>query len=126
MEPIKIMIPGNPITKKNHQQIFKNRRTGKPFITQSEVYKRYERDCGWFLNGYEMITDPVNVCCIYYMETRRRVDLPNLQNATCDILVKHKILGDDNYKIVHSQDGSRVRFDKENPRVEIEITETED
>jgi hypothetical protein len=38
-----------------------------------------------------------------------------------DILVKAKVLEDDNYKIVIGTDGSRVYYDKENPRTEVEI-----
>ena len=33
----------------------------------------------------------------------------------------HKVLEDDNYTIVESHDGSRVFYDKENPRVHIFI-----
>jgi Holliday junction resolvase RusA-like endonuclease len=42
-----------------------------------------------------------------------------------DILVKHKVISDDNYKIVASHDGTRVYVDKENPRVEIDIRKLE-
>lgn len=51
------------------------------------------------------------------------MDLVNLLEATCDILVHYRVLEDDNSKIVVSHDGSRVLYDKENPRVEIWITE---
>lgn len=61
--------------------------------------------------------------CVYYMPTRRRVDLVNLQEATLDILVHYGILADDNCKVVASMDGSRVRYDKRAPRTEITITE---
>lgn len=59
--------------------------------------------------------------CIYYMPTRRKVDLCNLLAATCDILVKHGILEDDNSSVIPSHDGSRVEYDKEHPRTEITI-----
>lgn len=59
--------------------------------------------------------------CVYYMPTRHKVDLCNLLAATCDILVKANVIEDDNSKIIVSHDGSRVLYDKENPRVEIEI-----
>ena len=68
----------------------------------------------------------VNVRCIYYMKTRRKVDLANLIEATCDILVKAGVLADDNSQIVAAHDGSRVEYDKNDPRVEIEIEEMED
>ena len=59
--------------------------------------------------------------CLYFMPTRRRVDLGNLMEATHDILVKYEVLADDNSKIIYSVDGSRVLYDKDNPRTEVEI-----
>lgn len=60
------------------------------------------------------------------MPTHRRVDLVNLLQATCDILVRYGILIDDNSNYVVGFDGSRVLYDKENSRTEIEITEIKD
>ena len=37
-----------------------------------------------------------------------------------------RALADDNYKIVKSHDGSRVLYDKDRPRVEIEIERIEE
>lgn len=59
------------------------------------------------------------------MPTRRRVDLVNLQEALCDILVKYGVLKDDNRNIVATMDGSMVLYDKENPRTEVEIKKIE-
>jgi Holliday junction resolvase RusA-like endonuclease len=56
------------------------------------------------------------------MPTKASSDLCNHLASTCDILVKAGVLADDNSKIVVSHDGSRVLYDKQNPRVEIEIT----
>jgi Holliday junction resolvase RusA-like endonuclease len=61
--------------------------------------------------------------CVYYMATKRKVDLVNLIEATCDILVDAGVLADDDSKIVVSHDGSRVKLDRDNPRAEITITE---
>jgi Holliday junction resolvase RusA-like endonuclease len=74
----------------------------------------------------ESVDYPVNVKCVYYMPTRRKVDLSNLLNSTLDILVHYGVLIDDNRNIVYSVDGSRVFYDKENPRTEIEITRIEE
>ena len=120
-----ITIPLAPITKKNSQQIIWNRASNRPMVIPSKQYKQYEKDCERYLaempfNTYDC---PVNVECIYYMPTHRRVDLVNLQEATLDILVKYGILLDDNSNIVVSMDGSKVLYDKEHPRTEIEITE---
>ena len=124
----RIVIPLAPITKKNSQRILINQGTRKPFIAPSEKYKSYEKACGWILakHGQPKIDYPVNVKALYYMPTRRRVDLTNLHEALHDILVKHGILEDDNSKIIVSTDGSRVLYDKVNPRTEVYITEAED
>lgn len=112
-------IPGNPVTKKNSQRILKTR-DGRSFIAPSEQYKEYEEIAGWFV-PYEQIDSPVNVKCLYFMENLRRVDLVNLLEATCDILVKYGCLKDDSSKIVVSHDGSRVLLDRKDPRVEVTI-----
>ena len=120
---VKYTIPGPPVSKKNSQRIVTNRVTGKPFIIQSQQYEEFEAVAAYFLKPQPKnpIDYPVTVRCIYYMPTRRRVDMSNLMAATHDILVKHKILADDNRNVIASVDGSRVYWDKENPRTEIEI-----
>ena len=121
---MEIILYGNPATKKNSMQIYKNSRTGQPFLTQSKRYKDYARDCAMQITGkYKQGIDyPINLKCVYYRKTKHRVDLTNLLAATCDILTDCGVIADDNYKIVRSHDGSRVDFDRDNPRVEIEIS----
>ena len=114
---------GRPITKKNSGRIV---RAGKyPKLLPSKAYVQYEKDCLKQLTGTHRLNleDAYNVKCTYYMPTRHKVDLTNLLNATMDILVAGEVLKDDNCKIVVGHDGSRVFYDKENPRVEIEIEE---
>ena len=128
----KLTLPGQPVTKKNSQQILKNNRTGKYFVAPSRKYTLYENTCLWYLRRCEgfppdPISRPVNVCCLYYMKDRHRCDLVNLLEATNDILVKGRILADDHSGIVAAHDGSRVLLaeDPEQARVEITITEVE-
>lgn len=118
---MKITIPINPVTKKNHGNIVMIK--GRPIMLPSKPYLEYEKKCKQYIPTLEKPIDyPINLKCTYYMETRRRTDLNNLLQATTDILVKYKVLEDDNYNIVASFDGTRAYYDKENPRVEIEIT----
>lgn len=127
-DPIKITIPLVPVTKKNHQRIAKNRKTGQLFILPSGNFEQYKRDCRPFLGRYRgngCINHAVNVRCEFYMPTRRRCDLVNLLEAVDDLLTDYGIIEDDNSQIVAGHDGSRVRYDKNNPRTEIEITEME-
>ena len=114
-------IPGNPATKKNNNQIYVNPQTGKRFIAPSERYKEYEEMCGWFVPKLG-IDYPVNIKCVYYRETKARVDLVNLLEATDDILQKYGAITNDDWHVIAGHDGSRVLFDKKNPRVEITIT----
>ena len=121
------VIPLNPKTKKNSQQIITNRKTGRAMIIQSSEYKEYEKNAGWFLKKLpQPIDKPVNVKCVFYRDSRRVCDLVNLQNAILDILTLHGIIIDDNRNIVYSMNGSVVLYDKENPRTEITIEEVED
>lgn len=121
----KITIPLPPITKKNSQRILRNRYTGKMFIAPSEQYEQYEQKALWLIPKRATINKPVNVKCLFYMPTKRKCDLTNLLEAVDDILVKARVLADDNYTVIQSHDGSRVLYDKKNPRTEIYITEAE-
>ena len=113
-----------PMTKKNHQRILLNQKTGRHWIAQSPQYERYERDALRLMARPEKpIMVPVNVKLTFFMPTRRKVDLVNLIEAANDILVRRGILLDDNSQIVVGHDGSRVLYDKERPRTEIVIEE---
>ena len=117
---MKIEIPINPVTKKNHSNIVIVR--GRPMILPSKPYQEYERKCKAYMPELdEPINYPINLKVLYFMETRRRCDLTNLLQATCDILVRYKVLEDDNYTIVTSFDGSRVEYNREYPHCEIYI-----
>lgn len=118
---IKFTIHTEPRSKKNSQQIAVNRKTGGTFIVQSERYKKFEKDCAKDIPKVETINHPVNIKCLFYKSTRQRCDLLNLLEAVDDVLVKYKVIEDDNYNIVESHDGSRVYVDKDNPRIEVEI-----
>ena len=121
---IKITIPGRPITKKNSQRmiLLKN---GRRMVRPSVQFEAYQEAAAWAIGNHKglMLTGPVNVKAVYFMPTRGRVDLLNLLEATCDILVHYGVLEDDNSRVVASHDGSRVFYDKTNPRAEIEIAE---
>lgn len=120
---MKLTLYGDPRTKKNSARILKSRSGGR-FVAPS---KAYVDDClRQIKRPRSPISARVNVRCVYYMKTARRVDLANLIEATTDILVKTRVLEDDNSKIVAAHDGSREDYDKQNPRVEIWIEEMEE
>lgn len=117
-------IPEIPRSKKNSQQICINRKTGRRFVRQSEQYNDFETAASYYLQPKpkKPIDYPVTVKCTFWMPTRRKVDKSNLEAAVHDILVKYGVLDDDNRDVLASTDGSRVYYDKTNPRVEIEIS----
>lgn len=128
MPEIKYTIKLTPVSKKNSQQILMNPKTKRPFIMPSKKYKQYEQEAAWFLKPRppRPIECELAVKCLFFMPTRRHVDLVNLLEAVDDLLVKHGIIKDDHSGIVVSHDGSRVLWDKENPRTEIIITRMTD
>ena len=123
MDEIKLTIKLPPVTKKNSMQIVGNGK--RSMLIPSAQYRRYERDAGWFLKPLA-IAEPVNIRAIYFMPARRKVDITNLESALMDVLVKHGVIADDNCRVVVSTDGSRVMYDKENPRTEVTITKSKE
>ena len=123
---MKLVIMGDPRTKKNSQTVVHN--GTRMYVRPSKAYEEYRRAAFLQIPGSmrQQISQRINLKCVYFMQTRRRVDLVNLLEATCDILVDAGVLEDDNSRIVAGHDGSRVDYDKECPRVEIEIEETEE
>ena len=121
---IRFTIHGNPRTKKNSQVVVNH------IPLPSKSYREYEKETAdlWKYEAAVLrkpVNYPVNVKCVYYMETRRKVDLTNLLECSDDLMVKYGILADDNSSIVVGHDGSRVQYDKASPRVEITITRIE-
>ena len=129
------LILGDPRTKKNSQRIVgsgpKCPKCGK--FKKQWIMPSAQHDA-WYKAASRQLADPpekpisspVNCRYLFYTETRRRVDGLNLEAAIDDLLVANDILEDDNSRIVISHDGSRVRYDPYNPRVEITITASDE
>ena len=113
-----------PVSKKNSQQIITNSKTGRPMVIPSKAYRDYEKNAPWFLTPKpkKPIDYPINLQCLFYMPTHRKCDLVNMLECIQDVLVKAGVLVDDNFAVVESVDGSKVLYDKNNPRTEIYIT----
>ena len=119
----KFTISEIPRTKKNSQRIRWIR--GRPIPAPSLAYEEYEAAAGAYVPRLGL-TGRYNVKAVFYMPTRHRVDLVNLEEAICDILVCWGCIEDDSCKYIVSMDGSRVKYDKNNPRTEVEITELDE
>ena len=122
LQQLSFTIPLAVITKKNHTKIIWNKRLNRPMVIQSDAYKAFEKACGEYIPQInEPFSKPVNIKCHFYMATRRQIDLTNALSSVMDILVKYGVIVDDNRDIAAANDGSRVYYDKYNPRIEISI-----
>lgn len=122
---IKFTIPLNPVSKKNSNEIVKH--GNKRRIIASEAYRNYEKQAVLLIpwEAKQNIDYPVNIKALYFRKTRHKVDKTNLESALMDTLVTAGVLKDDsalNPEIVVTTDGSKVFYDKENPRTEVIIT----
>lgn len=128
---LKFTIYAEPRSKKNSQQIALNPRTNRPFVTQSSAYKAFCRECikQIRMQGFapkEPINYPINIQYLFYKSTRRLCDGLNLSAAMDDILTEARVIDDDHRDIVAGHDGTRVYYDKGEPRVEVIITPMND
>lgn len=120
---MQITINLDPVTKKNSGRIITA--GGRFRLLPSATYARYQADAAEYLlpaRPPAPIDYPVQVKCLFYRRTRRRGDLTNYLECIDDCLVYYGILIDDNCNVIISHDGSRVLYDKANPRTEITIT----
>lgn len=123
---MKITIPITPRSKKNSQEIVFNRKTGHRMVIQNKKYTEFEKECKKYIPNIDTPIDyPINLQCKFYVPDARKRDIANYLEAIQDVLVKYKLLEDDNYNIVASIDGCSMQIDRENSRIEIEITKKE-
>ena len=133
MEPLaQYTIPLDPRSKKNAHRISGCGKRcpvcgkyAKQFIRNGSSTTDYAFRAAQYLHPKppKPITGPVHLVYKLYTATWHRKDDLNLYEALDDILVSNGILKDDDRKTIRNRDGSRVLYDKENPRAEIYIYE---
>lgn len=109
-----------PHSKKNSSQIC-TLKNGRTLLLPSKLYKNFENECLDLIQEdlKLYINKPITIKAHFYCKTRRKIDLTNLLEALDDMLVKAGVIEDDCRDIIASHDGSRVFYDKENPRIEV-------
>jgi len=121
---LRFVILGAPATKKNHSRIFRNQRTGKPFVVPSEQAMAWAKSAEYQLRAQDRQSrpndKPVNVRATIY-RARRTGDLNNFLAAIADSLEAAGVVVND--RLIEGWDGSRLRHDKVRPRVELEIVD---
>ncbi len=121
----RLIIPGQPITKKNSQVIRCIK--GIPLVQSSKAFRAYEKSALKIIQASsgEKFTGPIFVRVLYWLKNNRRPDLTNLLQATADILEKAGVI--DNDRNIVSWDGSRIAgVSKLAPRAEIDIVQADE
>ena len=119
---MEITLFGVPRTKKNSQR-FITLKDGRKFLIQNKLYLEYEKDCLKQLTGnfQKEIDYPIELTITIYKQDKRISDLVGYAQSIQDILVKGKVLKDDNYKIIKIIKTIFGGIDTINPRAEIKI-----
>lgn len=116
-------IQSPPRTKKNHQKIIVNKRTGRPMVIGSDSARGWEADSvlqlksQWHRDGG--LAQPVGLMATFFRE-RKTGDLGNYLAALCDALEKAGVVVNDRW--IASFDGSRLSSCPEDPRVVLYLT----
>jgi len=122
---IAFTVQGNAVTKSNAHGM--TGKSGRMVMFVPKKYKDYEKaikaEAAQAMQNANM--KPFTGDCImllrYYYDTRRLRDVQNLPKSTCDAL--NEIVYEDDNQVKRMIDMGKF-FDKENPRVEIEVFET--
>lgn len=108
-----IFIKGNVPSLKNSKQIFKNSKTGKSFITSSELCKKYveSTDIHWRvfkLKFLDMIKDkekPYRIQFFFIRDQHKAFDYVNISQMCLDLMQTHGWLkNDDNLNVIPNFD----------------------
>lgn len=132
MGKIAFILSGNIPSKKNSKQIFKNKKTGKHFISCSKTYKLWNKEARLQILQQIMNDDtirhilPISSCkkiTVYlFFGNKRKTDNTNKVESIHDLLVDYGILIDDNWMITGETHQIPVYREREpGARVEIEF-----
>jgi Holliday junction resolvase RusA-like endonuclease len=128
VEPIRIVISGNPVSQKNQKRIARTK-DGRPFIVSSKKVLAWKKAAQGQIaeqwgsretidGGIELAIDIQS-----YLGPRQKIDTDNLAAAPLDILEKSGVISNDYW--VRRVVSERHR-DVDNPRVEITLTTYEE
>lgn len=111
--------------KKNSKQIFRNKKTGRPFVTSSENYKAWERVAAMQIRsqmkgkGYP-IKEVESIWVTLYYGNKIRKDNTNTVEGVHDLLVSCGVLEDDRWEVLPETHQIAV-YRKDNAGAEISI-----
>lgn len=119
---MKLIIEGQTPSQKNSKQIFRNSRTGQPFITSNNTVKEWQKSAAQQLKMQDVaFPGEVKIEYHFYVKDKRRRDLDNMIASVNDALVAAEVIQDDSWQFL-TITGAWAKHDKENPRAEINVT----
>lgn len=139
-----IVISGQTPAQKNNKQIFENRRTGRKFISSSDIVKNWQASALAELRSEKRRFNKgrIQIDYMFYVIDDTQRDLDNMIASVNDILQQANALGTlKNGKlkllkgtgIIYGDHWQRLRIgsadaqiDRQNPRAEMIITELDD
>lgn len=124
MSLFEVEIPGRPGIKKNSKNIFRNRKSGKPFITTSGKYKSWEMMAAVFIKkahaqfNFIHFENPVKAHFTVSLSSHKNEpDFGNAVEGVCDLLEKLGVIKND--KLIHEATIKKVFGEKDFISVQI-------
>ena len=120
LDSLRLTLYGAPRTKKTSNQL--QRFGGRLKVVPSAAWMKWRDACLKQISPFLRLRDqPYNLCALFYRDADRG-DLVGYLQGLQDVLQEAQIISDDRW--FKSLDGSRLRVDRERPRVELEILPT--
>lgn len=126
---LRVTVQGDPISKSNATQVRWSRKLKRCEVFIPDKFMEYESTIAEAAKKYmaktgkkPFLSGPVVMRITYYLGSNRRKDLLNLPKTTCDAL--NDIFYKDDCQIVEAT--CVKRYDKEKPRVVIEVRRPKD
>lgn len=130
---ITLTVPGAPRTKKTHNRIILVKRRGqrpRRIVMPSEAWENWAKvaviriaavSAGMKAEYPFPLPDRAYNCAAIFYRDANRGDAVGYYQGLADVLERAKVVSNDKY--ITQWDGSRLLIDRENPRVELVITE---
>jgi len=123
MDPIVLSFEGQPPRKSNSRRIVRNKKTGRQLVIKSRKALQWMEDAGWQIpaSSKRKVGGPDQpLRIVFYVRYRTRLaDLST--ELILDTLQKYGVIRDDRYVFEKAE---QKIIDKENPGVDLVITET--
>lgn len=96
------------------------------FNQSNSIKRKFCENMGCFLTGVKFAL-PIEISFKLYKSSRRHIDRSNILSIAekffCDALVQYGCIPDDSDEYIAATNYKTGGIDKENPRIEIEVTE---